>query len=82
MIGRFGEFWKVREIREFGRLGMSGEWEVRESGDNQYMWRKLRTSWNPGGLGKLGESGDFGDSGGSGDSGNSRNTADSGDSGE
>ena len=71
--------WEVREIGRlgrFGRLGDSGELEIREIGENQYMWQKLRTSWNPGELGRLGDSGDSGDSEDSGDPG------DSGDSGD
>ena len=44
--------WKIREIRSFERseeLGESGDF-----GENHYIWRKLKTSPNAGGLERLG----------------------------
>ena len=40
-------------------MGDSGDRELRGIGKNRYMLRKLRTSRNPGGIGRLDDSGDF-----------------------
>ena len=48
---RFGRFGRFRRFGRFGRLGKFGRFE--RLGGNHYMWRKLRTSWNPGEFGSL-----------------------------
>ena len=59
-VAKIENLMEHRRIREIGSLGDSGDWEIpeigeiREIGENHYMWQKLRTSWNPGGFERLG----------------------------